>query len=165
MLCFIRFSGDIKQDVAIYIAHIKLIIELLNQHNIMLGILSTIWENTYGCAEHYICATALYLMSIFSLEFYVIIDRGISAPGYGREVVYGLNTTDKRFIFQLMYQLEMTYIGRRKVTVEQWVELRPIFELCAGEKCYKVGGFRRDEWWRQQAAEKQLKENLEEILR
>ena len=158
-------SDDRKQDSSTTNAHIKRIIEFLKQRNIVLNKLSTIWENIYGCAEHYICATALYLMSIFSLEFYVIIDRGISAPGYGREVVYGLNTTDKRFIFQLMYQLEMTYIGRRKVTVEQWVELRPIFELCAGEKCYKVGGFRRDEWWRQQAAEKQLKENLEEILR
>ena len=42
------------------------------------------WENTYGCAEHYRRATALYLIPMLSQEFSVIIDRGISAPGHGR---------------------------------------------------------------------------------
>ena len=34
-------------------------------------------------------------------------------------------------------QLEMTYIGRRKETVAQWVALRPLFEVCEGENGYK----------------------------
>ena len=33
----------------------------------------------------------------FSQVYCVIIDRGISAPGYGREVVYGINATEKGF--------------------------------------------------------------------
>ena len=32
----------------------------------------------------------------------VIINRGISAPGHGKEVVNGLNAIDKRCIYQLM---------------------------------------------------------------
>ena len=32
----------------------------------------------------------------------IIIDRGISAPENGKEVVYGLNYVDKRYIYQLM---------------------------------------------------------------
>ena len=35
-------------------------------------------------------------------SFNTNIDYGISAPGNEREVVYGLNDTDKRFIFHLM---------------------------------------------------------------
>ena len=31
----------------------------------------------------------------------VIIDRGISAPGYCKEVVDGINAIDKRYIYQV----------------------------------------------------------------
>ena len=55
---------DRKQDAATAIAHIKRISEFLKQRNIMYTTLSTIWEKKYGCAEHYICATKLYLMLI-----------------------------------------------------------------------------------------------------
>ena len=53
-------------------------------------------------------------------------------------------------------QLEMAYIWRRQATVSQWVELRPIFEVCAGEKVYEGGGRSREAWWRQEATDKQL---------
>ena len=69
--------------------------------------LSTIWENTDGCAEQYRCASALYLMSIISQNYSLIIDRGISAPGHGKEVVDGLNAVDKRYIYQLMYNVQL----------------------------------------------------------
>ena len=35
-------------------------------------------------------------------SFNTNIDYGISAPGNERDAVYGLNDTDKRFIFHLM---------------------------------------------------------------
>ena len=76
------FSNEIKQGDATTIAHIKSIIEFLNKCNIMSNTLSTIWENTDGCDENDRCATTLYLMSMLSQEFSVIIDRGISAPGH-----------------------------------------------------------------------------------
>ena len=37
----------------------------------------------------------------------IIIDRGISAPGNGKEVVYGLNSVDKRYIYQLMSNVQL----------------------------------------------------------
>ena len=40
-------------------------------------------------------------------------------------------------------QFEMTYIGRRQATVEQWVALSTLFEVCAGGKSYEGGGIRR----------------------
>ena len=48
--------------------------------------------------EHYICVTALYLMSMLLQVFPDIIDCGISAPGHGREVLDGINTIDKSFL-------------------------------------------------------------------
>ena len=59
-------------------------------------------ENTDGCSEKCICASALYHMSFISQCFAFIFYQGISAPGHGKEVVYGLNSIDKRYIYQLM---------------------------------------------------------------
>ena len=110
-------SDDTKQDSVKTTAHRKVIIELLKQQNIMSNALSTIWENTDGCDEHYICATALYLLSILSQAFSVIIDCIMSAPGHGIEVVDGLNAIDKRFSLQLMSSVQIAYA---KVMTHRW---------------------------------------------
>ena len=65
----------------------------------MTSTLSTIWENTDGCAEQYICASALYLMSVLSQCQSIIFDLGTGAPGHGKEVVDGLNAIVKRYIY------------------------------------------------------------------
>ena len=83
------------------------IIELLNQNNIISAKLITLRGGKYGCADHYRCATTLYLFSILSQVFYVIIQRGISAPGHGIEVVDGLDATEKRFFLQLMSNVKL----------------------------------------------------------
>ena len=61
--------------------------------------LSTIWENTDGFAEQYRCASSLYLVSVLSQYHSIIIDRGIIAPRNGKEVVGGINSIDKRYIY------------------------------------------------------------------
>ena len=47
-------------------------------------------------------------MSVISQTYSLIIDRGISAPGHGKEVVDGLNAVDKRYIYQLMSKVQLT---------------------------------------------------------
>ena len=42
-----------------------------------------------------------------SQTYSVIIDRGISAPGNGKEVAGGLNAVDKRYIYQLMSKVQL----------------------------------------------------------
>ena len=69
--------------------------------------MSTIWKNKYDCSEHCGCATVIYLLSILSQACNIIIDRGASAPGHGKDVVDGLNDTDKRFIFKLMATVQL----------------------------------------------------------
>ena len=69
--------------------------------------LSKIWENTDVCADKYRCASTLYLMSFMLQCYSVIIDRGISAPLHGKEVVDVLNVIDKRYIYQLMSNAQL----------------------------------------------------------
>ena len=69
--------------------------------------MSTIWETTDGCAEQYGCDSAMYLMSVMSHCYSVIIDRGISTPGHGKEVVDELNAIDKRYIYQLISNVQL----------------------------------------------------------
>ena len=46
-------------------------------------------------------------MSVISQTYSIIIDRGISAPGHGKEVADGLNAVDKRCIYQLMSKVQL----------------------------------------------------------
>ena len=96
---FVKLSDDSKQDTATTTAHRKRLISLLKNKQLLTTSLSTIWENTDGFAEQYRCASALYLMSVMSQTYSIIIDQGISAPGHGKEVVDGLNAVDKRYIY------------------------------------------------------------------
>ena len=43
-----------------------------------------------------------------SQTYSIIIDRGISAPGNGKEVVDGLNAVDKRYIYQFMSKVQLS---------------------------------------------------------
>ena len=100
-------SDDRKQDAATTTAHIKRLISLLKNKQVLTTSLSTIWGNTDGCAEQHICSSALYLMSVISQTYSLIIDWGISPPGHGKEVVDGLNAVDKRYIYQLMSKVQL----------------------------------------------------------
>ena len=48
----------------------------------------------------------IFLFSMLSQSYYVIIDHGVNAPEYGREVVDGLNATEKN-IFQSMETVKL----------------------------------------------------------
>ena len=99
-------SDDSKKDAATNNANRKRLISLLKNQQLLTTSLSTILENADGCAEQYICASALYLMSLISQTYSIIIDRVISVPGHGKEVVCGLNDVDKRYIYQLMSKVQ-----------------------------------------------------------
>ena len=53
------FSDDSKQNAVTTTSHSKSLIELLKEQKVLMSTLSTIWGNTDGCAEKYICASAL----------------------------------------------------------------------------------------------------------
>ena len=101
------FFNDSKQDSATTTTHSKLFIELLKKHKVLTSTLSKIWENTDGFSEQYICASALYLMSVFSQCNSIITYLGISIPVNVKEVVDGLNYIDKQYIYQSMSNVQL----------------------------------------------------------
>ena len=73
---------DSKQDADTTTPHNKRLIDLLKERKELTSSLSTIKENTDDCGVQYICASALYILSLISQCYSVIIDRGISKPGH-----------------------------------------------------------------------------------
>ena len=82
-------------------------IEILKEQKLLTSTLSTVWENTDGFAEQYRCASALYLMSVLSQCYSIVIDQGKSAPDNGKEVVNGIDAIDKRYMYQLMSNVQL----------------------------------------------------------
>ena len=50
---------------------------------------------TDGCTNQYRCDLEIYLMTVLSSLYDIIVDCAINASGHGNIVVYGINTTDK----------------------------------------------------------------------
>ena len=46
-------------------------------------------------------------MSVMSQCHSIIIDRGIIVPGNDKDVVHGLNSTEKQYIYQLMSNVQL----------------------------------------------------------
>ena len=46
-------------------------------------------------------------MSVLSQIHSIMIDRGISKPGYFKEVVDGLNSIDKHYMYQIMSNFQL----------------------------------------------------------
>ena len=65
---------------------------------------STIWENTCGCSDKYRCATLLYLLSMLSHAYNIVIDGGVGSPIHRKYAVDGLNANDKE-VLQCWLQL------------------------------------------------------------
>ena len=53
---------------------------------------------------------------MLSQAYNIIVDRGVSVTGHDREVVYGFNFTDKRFLFQLIKNVQL--YGTKKFGTE-----------------------------------------------
>ena len=57
--------------------------------------LTTMWYHTDGFIKKYHFALAVYLLQCLALEFYIIIDRALWAPGHEKYVYDSLNVRDK----------------------------------------------------------------------
>ena len=71
---FHSFLSDyIKQYADTTTAHINRLISLLKNKKVLTTSISTIWGNTDDFCEQYICDSALYLMSVMSQCYSIII--------------------------------------------------------------------------------------------
>ena len=62
-----------------------------------------IWESTDGCCKQYRFGAAF--LSIISTNFDVVVDRIIESPGYGKEVIDGINSCGKRYLMGEVYMI------------------------------------------------------------
>ena len=60
--------------------------------------MSKVWEDTNGCAKKYICVLGIYLITVLSSLYGIIMDRSINSHGHINIVVDGINATDKHYL-------------------------------------------------------------------
>ena len=60
--------------------------------------MSTVWEDTDGCANQYRCDLPIYLMHLLSSSCGIMMYRAINAPVNGKNFVDGLNASDKHYL-------------------------------------------------------------------
>ena len=60
--------------------------------------MSTVWEDTEGCAKKYRCDLAIYLMTVLSSSYGIIMDCEINAPCYVKNGVDRINSMDKSYL-------------------------------------------------------------------
>ena len=65
----------------------------------------------------------------------IIIDCGVGAPGHGWDVIYGINAADKRFLFMLMENMQLTgakgyddHMAMKNTTQKEDVSLTKYFQ-------------------------------------
>ena len=90
-------SNNQKQDTCDSYAHKFHLLEK-NQSEIFVSGMSTVLEDTNGCSKKCRCDLAISLMSVISSLYGIIIDLAINTPGHGKNVVYGINAMDKRYL-------------------------------------------------------------------
>ena len=57
--------------------------------------MSIVWEDIYGCSKQYRCNLAIYLITVLSYSYGIIMNFSINAPGSGNNIVNVINATDK----------------------------------------------------------------------
>ena len=119
---------------------------MLKEQKLLTSTLSKICKNTDGCEDQYRCYSALYLMSVLYQCHLIIIDRGIRAHGHGKEVVDGINTIDKQYIYQLIYNVQLPgsktfdlYILMHSCTKNNYVILNREFQIYPSKEHRKYG--------------------------
>eukprot|EP00957_Ditylum_brightwellii_P135828 10360457-Ditylum_brightwellii.AAC.1 len=98
-------SDDSDQNAAKTTSHLDNMLVELVRRKIFSQKVSTIWEEMDGCTKQYRCATACYLLFYISMEFNIVIDHAVGAPGHGKDVVYGLNAVDKAYLNKMMFRI------------------------------------------------------------
>ena len=78
----LHLSDSKLQNAATTTAHLyTLLAKVFEKKQMIIG--RTMWYQTDGCAKHYICSIAYYLMSYLSTSYQIILDRAVDTPSHG----------------------------------------------------------------------------------
>ena len=78
--------------------HICLFIEKQIESLILVYGISTVWEDTNGCAIKYGCNLAIYVMDMLSSSYGLRMYHAINEPGHGNNVLDAINATNNRYL-------------------------------------------------------------------
>ena len=56
------------------------------------------WDQIIGYAKQHRCYIAYYLISFISKSYQIILDRDVDTSGHGKDVVYGFNAAQKKYL-------------------------------------------------------------------
>ena len=92
-----HFSDDSRQDASTTNAYIM---KMMDNLKLKIQMISrfTIYQSTDGYSKQYLCGSALYFLSYISFKYKIIIYRMIGALGHGKDFVYGINASNKRYL-------------------------------------------------------------------
>ena len=60
--------------------------------------MSIVWEDVDVCAKKYRCDLDIYLMTVLSYSYGIIMHRAINSPGHVNNVADVINATDNRYL-------------------------------------------------------------------
>ena len=94
---YLHLSDSKLQNAATTTDHLHtLLAKVFEEKQMIRG--GTMWYQTDGCAKHYRCSIAYYLMSYLSKSYKIVLDRAVDTPGHGKYVVDGANAVQKRYL-------------------------------------------------------------------
>ena len=91
-------SDENEQDACDSHAHMFHLLKIFLESGILVSGISKLWEDTDGYANQYRCDLGIYLITVLSSSYGIIMYREINAPDHGNNVVDGINATDKLYL-------------------------------------------------------------------
>ena len=77
---------------------IRFIYSKIFESGLLVSAMSRVREDIDGCAKQYMRDLNLYLMTVLSYSYGIIMDLVINAPGHWKNVFVGINSTEKRYL-------------------------------------------------------------------
>ena len=93
------------------------------ESGILVSAMSTVLEDTNGCAKQYRHVLDIYLITALSSSYGIIMDLATNTPGHGNNIVDGLNATDKRYLTG-----KWNLLVNKRVTRYQRLECFPVLQ-------------------------------------
>ena len=90
-----HFADDSDHNSATTFEHTKKFIHWMYDNNLFIKYV-IMYNNTDGCSKQYICANAMWVLSVLEFTHRVIIYRFVDAPGHGGSKIYGINGAYKK---------------------------------------------------------------------
>lgn len=116
-----HFADDNLQNAYSTHHHMQVLIKYLKDNHYLEDD-GTLWEGCDGCTKQYRCAVVLYLLSWLSVEHRITIDRAISAPGHGKDIVDGLNAANKHHLIRRMRDIYTPASNDLDEAPDPWTE-------------------------------------------